>query len=252
MKTSLPERTAPLNVAQVTWSLKTGGLEMMVLDLVRLCPEFSVRPMVAVVEEAGDLAGEVTAMGVPFVLLGKRRGIDPGLVRRLASLVRLEEVKGPDLAIEALAQLDDVRLIMVGAGSLEASLRSDAARLGVEDRVIFAGECEHKDVPRYLAASDLLLLPSRSEGQPNAVLEALSAQRPVVATSVGGVPELIEDGRQGALCAPEDPDALALAIGRVLAKAWNPRELSEPLGQRSWASSAEGLMAVLNEAIAGD
>lgn len=125
-------------------------------------------------------------------------GLDPHATY-LLFLGRLNLVKGPDLAVEALTLIDDANLLVVGDGPMEESLKQRAARLGLGERVLFLGQRPHQEVPRYLAACDLLVLPSRSEGQPNAVLEALAAERPVVAAAVGGVPEIVAEGRQGML-----------------------------------------------------
>lgn len=169
--------------------------------------------------------------------------------RPLALFVgRLEPVKGPDLAIQALARLEACDLVMVGAGSLEAELKQSAAALGVAERVHWAGQQSHGEIPRYVAAADMLILPSRAEGQPNAVLEAVSAGRPVAAASVGGVPEIVKPGEQGFLCPSEDPAGLAEAMGRVLARSWDPAALSASMADRSWHASAEALCAVLAEA----
>lgn len=167
----------------------------------------------------------------------------------LLFLGRLNLVKGPDLAVEALSLIDEANLLLVGDGPLEAPLKQRAASLGLSDRVLFVGQCAHQEVPRYLAACDLLVLPSRSEGQPNAVLEALAAERPVVAAAVGGVPEIVGEGQQGMLFPPEEPTALAAAVQRALAHPWDSHALAKPLAARSWKNSAAKLLEVLRQAV---
>ena len=117
--------------------------------------------------------------------------------------------------VRALALLpDDVHLVLVGLGPLEADLRAQVAREGLVDRVTFAGSRD--DVATLLPAFDVFALSSRYEGLPIALLEAMAAGRPCVATRVGGVPEVISHGEDGVLVAPGDPDALARALTTVL------------------------------------
>ncbi|MFH1058009.1 MAG: glycosyltransferase [Pseudomonadota bacterium] len=160
----------------------------------------------------------------------------------------LVAVKGPDLALEALAKVPDARLAIVGAGGMEKSLRAQAARLGLADRVIWAGAQPHQNIARWLAACDALVLPSRSEGEPNVVLEALCAGRPVAAAAVGGAPALVREGVNGDLARPEDPADLARAVAAVLGRTWDPDELRATVAGRSWPASAAALLAVLREA----
>jgi glycosyltransferase involved in cell wall biosynthesis len=119
-----------------------------------------------------------------------------------------------DAMPEVLAQHPRARLLIIGRGPLEDSLRAQADRLGIKDRVRFLG-LRH-DVPRLLAMMDLFVLPSLSEGLSLALLEAMAAGKPVVATRVGGNPELVKSGRTGLLVQPNDPVALATNISTLL------------------------------------
>lgn len=163
-------------------------------------------------------------------------------------LGRLEPVKGPDLALQALALLPGASLVVTGNGSLAASLRAQAMSLGLGSRVIWAGRQPPEMVARYLAACDALFLPSRSEGEPNAVIEALACGRPVAAARVGAVAELVAEGVGGALARPGDPAELAAALGRVLARTWDPVALASSVAGRSWEASAQALLAALTQA----
>jgi glycosyltransferase involved in cell wall biosynthesis len=93
-------------------------------------------------------------------------------------------------------------------------LEALAARLGIADRVRFLGTRD--DIPDLLAACDVFALPSLYEGSSLAVLEAMAARRAVIASAIGGTDELIEDGRDGLLVPPGDPEALAAALARLL------------------------------------
>ncbi len=170
--------------------------------------------------------------------------------RLLVFVGRLHPIKGPDLALEALARLERVSLVMVGGGPLENSLKQKARELGVAGRVIWAGPQPHRKVPRYLAAADALVLPSRSEGDPNAVLEALGCGRPVVAARVGGVAQAVSDGINGALFPADDAAAMAEAVRWILGRNWPPEELCQAVAGRSWPASAAALCQVLAEAVA--
>lgn len=107
------------------------------------------------------------------------------------------------------------RCALAGDGPDRAALEARAAELGVADRVLFLGE--RSDVDRLLPAFDVFVLSSREEGIPNALLEAMAAARPCVATRVGGNAEVLEDGRTGWLVPAQDPAALAGALGSALA-----------------------------------
>jgi glycosyltransferase involved in cell wall biosynthesis len=137
-------------------------------------------------------------------------------------LGRLSPVKGPDVLLEAVGRLaarhPEATFVFAGDGQLRGPLQEAARRLGVERQVRFVGQVPREDVPAYLTACDLLALPSRSEGLPHAVLEAMAFGLPVVASAVGGVPEVVQDGVTGALVPPEDPAALADALSPLLAE----------------------------------
>ena len=148
----------------------------------------------------------------------------------VGEIARLCEVKGQRELIAALAQLPDARLLLVGddleqGGAFRAGLERDAERAGVRERVIFTGY--RPDARALVGELDVLALPSWTEGLPLVVLEAMASARPVVATPVGGTPELVADGETGLLVPPRDPDALAAALRRLLADADLRRRLGE-------------------------
>lgn len=146
-----------------------------------------------------------------------RAALNLGDERALLTLARLHEQKGLDILLDAAAQVPagDWTLLIAGVGPLEDDLKRQAAELGLGDRVRWLGWCD--DSVAALAAADLFVLPSRYEGQPIALLEAMAAGVPVLATAVAGTPEALDDGRLGTLAPPEDPAALAHALRRFLA-----------------------------------
>jgi glycosyltransferase involved in cell wall biosynthesis len=133
-------------------------------------------------------------------------------------VARLEAEKGHRTLIDAwpvvLASHPAAWLLVVGEGSERNSLEAQAASLGISDRVVFTGRRE--DVPAVTAALDVAVLPSYREAQGLSVLEAMALSRPVIASNVGGIPEMIEEGVSGLMVPPGDCDALAGAIVRLL------------------------------------
>ena len=131
---------------------------------------------------------------------------------------RLELEKGHPTLLEAwphvLREVPGAYLMVVGEGSRQEALHQIAREQGIERHVIFTGRRD--DIPAVTAAFDVAVLPSYREAQGLTILEAMALSRPVVASSVGGIPEMIEDGVTGLLVPPHDPAALAAAIVRVL------------------------------------
>ncbi len=134
--------------------------------------------------------------------------------RRIAVVACLREEKRIDLVIKAapavLAHYPDAEFVIAGDGSCRDALVTLARERRVLDRFTFLGHRD--DVPAVLAGADLFTLPSRSEAFPNSIIEAMASGLPVVATAVGGIPELVDDGRTGTLVPSGDGDALARAL----------------------------------------
>jgi glycosyltransferase involved in cell wall biosynthesis len=184
--------------------------------------------------EVGLAPGSVLVIhnGVPDV--GPRQpspGSEGGTT--IGAVGRLERQKGHDVLLRALAELPGTRLVLVGEGGERAGLERLAAELGVAERVRFEGWAEQ---PRLLLQGfDVLALPSRFEGFPLAVVEAMLAGLPVVASDVGGVREAVLPGETGLLVPPDDAGALAAALRELLAD--RPRRLA--LGARGRSLALE-------------
>ena len=133
----------------------------------------------------------------------------------IGTIARLTDQKGIDVLLRAAADVPDASFVLIGDGPDRAALETLAADLGVAERVEFAGWSE--DARADLARFDVFALPSRYEGLPLAIIDAMLAGLPTVATRVGSIPEAIEDGVQGLLVPPDDPAALAEALRRVAA-----------------------------------
>ena len=163
--------------------------------------------------------------------------------------------KGVDILVQAIGKLrsmgrTDVLLTLVGSGPLEPKLKEIVATLGIEAQVRFCGRKSHIEVPDWMAAADIFCLPSLREGCPNVILEALSCGRPVVASRVGGVPELLDE-RNGIMTLAGDPDLLATALSQALDRHWNENELRETVKNRSWEDVGRGYYSVLESAVSG-
>jgi glycosyltransferase involved in cell wall biosynthesis len=140
-------------------------------------------------------------------------GVPPKLPLLIA-VGNLYPVKDHATLLRALSLLPDAWLAIAGRGGEEENLRRLARELGIAERVHLLGLRD--DIPRLLAAGDVFVQPSRSEGLPLAVLEAMAQGIPVVATDVGGVGEAVSDAETGYLVRPGDPAGLATAVGRIL------------------------------------
>jgi glycosyltransferase involved in cell wall biosynthesis len=134
----------------------------------------------------------------------------------LLSVGNLVPEKGQNLVLQALAQLPSVRLVMLGQGPEEGRLRTAAINLGVAPRVRWLMPVPQDQLARYYGAADLTVLASTREGMPNVLLESLACGTPVVATAVGGVPEVVTDPVAGRLVATRSAEALAAACRELL------------------------------------
>jgi len=180
-----------------------------------------------------------------------RGGIDPSRIRAAAPLDvcslgipagasillwvgRLDPIKGLDVLLNAFAQVLasaktnlDMHLLLAGDGPLRRQLETDALRLGLGSAVHFLGA--RNDIPSLLRAVDAFVFPSRTEGLPNALLEAMAAGKAIITTQVPGCRDLIHDRKNGLVVSPEDTKGLADAIQNVL----TDRELARRLGSRA-------------------
>jgi len=161
----------------------------------------------------------------------------PASARVVGFLGRLSPEKGPEVflraALLASARLPDAHFVLVGDGPLAPTLRETIARLRLQDRVHLAGL--RRDVAAVLNDMDVLVSSSHSEAMPLAVMEAMASGVPVVATRVGGVPDMIAQGESGWLVAPNDFDEIAARLVQILA---TPGEL-ERMGRAARARAVD-------------
>jgi glycosyltransferase involved in cell wall biosynthesis len=177
-----------------------------------------------VVEELGVDASRVAVLhnAVPGPEVAPRR--DPGGCCRILLLGVVSERKGVPTLLEALTRAPlaalDWRVTIAGNGEVE-KYRAEAARLGLADRVTFVGWVDESGARRLLAEADVFVLPSRNEGLPVAILEAMAYGLPVVATAVGSIADAVVQGKTGILVQPGDAGALAEALQALIERpAW--------------------------------
>jgi len=147
----------------------------------------------------------------------------------IGTVARLHRQKGVVNLLRAapkiLSACPEVRVAVVGEGPQSGSLRREAQRLGLDGHLLFLGE--RRDAASFMALFDMFVLPSLWEGLPFVLVEAAAWGKPIVATAVDGVPEILEDGKTGLLVPPGDPTALADAVIRLLRDKEEARRLGE-------------------------
>ncbi len=165
---------------------------------------------------------------------------------------RLDVRKGLRELIEAVAALrrrqPDLLCYLLGDGPDRPLLEQLIAKHSAHEAIHFIPAAPTDAVAQWMAACDVFTLPSYKEGCPNVVLEALASGRPVVATDVGGIPELMDSG-SGRLVPAQDAHALERALEEVLGSAWSPEAIAAR-HHRSWQDVSDDLLAVLNSAVA--
>jgi glycosyltransferase involved in cell wall biosynthesis len=215
-----------------------------------------------VITVSQDLKNKLVRLGVP----GKKvtvviNGVDTGLfhpTEKRSSRDKLNlgleekivlfcgnlvEIKGVEYLVEAfstIAQTEPLaHLYLVGEGYLKEKLVSLAQKSFASEKIHFMGRVEHRQIAMWMNCCDVFCLPSLDEGCPNVVIEALACGKPVVASRVGGIPELIDSEDYGILVEPEDSRQLASALAVSLNKNWNGEIIAAKYRNRSWAQSAK-------------
>jgi len=222
----------------------------------------------AITALSNDLAAKIAALGVSgpkitVIPLGIQETIffprgEKSMLRRQLQLPddgRLflfvgnwVPVKGLTFLFEALAQVyrkfPAARLVMIGHGKLEPLLKQQTQHLRIEKQIIWAGPKPHAEIPLWMSAADFLVLPSLSEGYGLVVLEALACGIPVIASHVGGIPEILLSNDLGMLVPPRDSEALTRAMLNAIDKKWETKKLVEYAHTRTWSAQTQKLLQV--------
>jgi len=231
----------PFRKVQISWALKASDLVMVVsedlgervrklgaaADKVLLAPD-GVDTEIFRLRDKVECRREI---GVPE---------DRPMILQVASL---DEVKGTRYLVEAMALLkrklhQAPLLYVIGEGSLKDDLISLANDLGVEKDIVFVGRKQHDDVSIWMGASDVFCLTSIREGRPNVIIEAIASGLPVVATKVGGVPELL-NASNGLLAEPRDPKDIADKLTRCIEMEWDRRKIVDTVSHLSWERTGQ-------------
>jgi teichuronic acid biosynthesis glycosyltransferase TuaC len=218
----------PRRRPQIAWAMRNAG-----------CVIAPSAALGAEIEKLG-VARERIAVIPTGVDLGKFHPVDRATARRELDLPegplvlvpsRLSREKGIRYFLEAFPRLDPTALgILLGDGQEEDSLRAQAARLGITARIRFAGFQPEARMKLYYSAADVTCLPSTDEGWPNVLMESLACGCPVVASEVGGVPDIIALTGDGATVPPADPGALGTALVASLARVWDRDAIAAKMG----------------------
>lgn len=166
----------------------------------------------------------------------------------LLSVGNLVELKGHHIAIEALAKLPaNFHLVIAGNGPERDNLQFRASQLGILDRITFAGQIDNQLLRWWYSAADSLILCSSREGWANVLLESLACGTPVVATPVGGTPEVIQSATAGQLLSDRNPQALISAINQLIADYPERNAVRTYAEQFSWQETSNRQIALFRE-----
>lgn len=160
---------------------------------------------------------------------------------------RLEELKRVNRIIKSLPEMSPgikVKLFIAGEGSQRGKLEHLAARTGVEQQVNFLGKIPHNQLPYYYNMADLLALPSKMEGVPMVILEALACGKPVLATRVGGIPDLVCTGINGILMDKGTPSEIINGVDAMTARRWDPETVRGTISAWDAAAVSDKLLGI--------
>lgn len=179
--------------------------------------------------------------------------------KKIISFVgNLVPIKGLVCLMQAFADLNkklsDLLLILVGDGSERQNIEELASQLGISDMVILTGQKSKESVHKYIAASDIFVLPSLAEGSPTVLSEAMLTKVPIVASEVGGIPEILGYGTRGSLVPPGDSVTLAKTISHVMKNEATSNNLSDrgyefALQNLTWKANVEQYINIYESAL---
>jgi len=169
----------------------------------------------------------------------------------LLTVANLVPQKGHRYLLESLGRIaksrPEVLLAIVGGGPLEGNLRSLVREFDLSEKVLFAGPRPHEEIVNWINSCDLFVLPSISEGSPTIIPEVMACGKPIVATRVGGVPDLAIEGETGLLVPPENPQALSDSVSEALARPWDAAQILQSARAYSWDALVPRLLEVYSE-----
>ncbi len=143
-------------------------------------------------------------------------------------------------------KVTNIRLKIAGPGGLKGQLERETKQLSISDKVDFLGAVNHQDISLLMKNATLIALPSYNEGVPNVLLEAMACGKPVLATKVGGIPEVVKTGVCGILIAPKSEQQVAIGLTKVLSQSWSANEIEKHSQQFSWQKNKQELIELLS------
>jgi len=189
---------------------------------------------------------------IPLCEARKKLGL-PLNKKVLLSVGNLVDVKGHTYLVDAMRIIlkkgNDAILVIVGSGFLKEKLQKKSKALGLNGKILFVGGKNHEEIPFWINACDIFILPSLSEGFPTIIPEVMACGKPIVGTKVGGVPEIITNKEVGILVSPKNPQELALTIIDALDKRWYPDVILNYAKQYSWSSLVPQIISVYKEIV---
>jgi glycosyltransferase involved in cell wall biosynthesis len=240
---------------QITWALKESKRVIAVSGALADRVESLGVPRERIVVRRNGVNGEQFHLG-DAAAAREQLGVVLNGKKHLVYVGNVKHEKGTDVLMEAMRELTselgvrDVVLSIVGSGDLEAKVKQRASELKLEPYVAFRGRRLYDEIPVWMRSADVFVLPSRREGCPNVILEALASGRPVVASHVGGIPELINE-KNGYLVEATNASALARSLRDALARDWNAEDLRNTVEALSWNDVGDTYRDVLTEVVRG-
>ncbi|WP_068544418.1 glycosyltransferase family 4 protein [Thalassotalea crassostreae] len=179
----------------------------------------------------------VTSQEKPYILFVGNLKNDKGVIELIKAFTLIDKAHS------------NYQLIFIGSGPMDKEMNNLIEQHNYEPKVTLLGSLPHDEVAKYIASASLLALPSYHEGVPNVLLEAMAAGTPFVATDVGGIPEIIEDGVNGILVQPKTIEPLTLAIEQALSKQWDKKAIQKLSEKYSWQTNQHELNQLFTEGI---
>ena len=165
----------------------------------------------------------------------------------------LVPVKGHEYLIRAAGRVikerTDMCFVIVGSGTLRKKLENLVRFFNIESYFYFPGARPHEEIPLWMNAADIFVLPSLSEGNPTVMFETLGVGLPFIGTTVGGVPEIITSEDYGLLCPPADPECLAEKTLIALEKEWNREKIRKYAEQFKWENIVEKIIRIYSKVL---
>jgi glycosyltransferase involved in cell wall biosynthesis len=184
---------------------------------------------------------------IPQILMRKKLGL-PLNKKVLLSIGNLVDAKGHTYLIDAMKILlkrrSDLLLIIIGSGPLENFLAQKICKLRLGQQILLIGQKNHEEIPIWINAADIFVLPSKNEGFPTVIPEALACGKPVIGSKIGGIPEVLNNTNVGMLVNPQDPHGLADAVFEALDKDWDPLLISDYSHKYTWKNISKQILQI--------